>query len=792
MSGRITLEDFNFMRDSMSILEAINLKETQVVDIFTNEYTTSESGEMTPVYKDDIIPNNAFFDKKSLFFFVFPEKIIEIGDSAFEKSSITGALIIPDDVKVIGSSAFANTKITSLQLSSNLTTIKDLAFNTNLTGSLVFPESLTYIGSGAFSTCKLSGTLELPSNLQYIGQGAFLGAGNFTGDLRIPDKIRKIEPHIFGETTFTGTLDLNNVVELSYGAFAGCWFRGELVIPEGVTYTPENCFMNNNFTSVRLPSTLKIIHTWTFGHNYRLQEISPLPEGLVIIEPGAFFWCEQLQKIELPSTLQIIDEGAFGNCFNLNHITSKAAEPPHLIGVVFEGVAKDNFILKVPANSVKKYQADSQWGEFRRISAHYDFSISRSLFRTLNAQANEKYVLQAPANYEWSVESKPDWVSVTPHNGTGKTEITITVDQMGANQGDSVNGLKGRAGEIVFLLNSKDYRTSMTVEQYNYQYNDGDVKKLLSAKKGNGVDIVFLGDCYDAKDVANSSYLKDMEESLIHFFAVEPYKTYKDYFNAYVVFGVSKDSGIGTINTIRDTKFGSKYTQQGIVPDFDMIFDYASKANKNVNFAQTLIVLVENTSDYGGISYLFKDGSAVACCPKSTDTYPYDFRGVIQHEACGHAFGKLADEKITKNLEFEYISQYEEGKELGWYSNVNTTSDINQVNWSHLIFNPAYSDDVDMFEGAWHYARGIYRSEASSCMNNNIPYFSAISRQAIVERIMRYAGEDFMLDNFYANDSKDFGQTKSVTKNAMSGSMYSCTRHFSPIHMEKSLNSNNL
>ena len=35
-------------------------------------------------------------------------------------------------------------------------------------------------------------------------------------------------------------------------------------------------------------------------------------------------------------------------------------------------------------------------------------------------------------------------------------------------------------------------------------------------------------------------------------------------------------------------------------------------------------------------------------------------------------------------------------------------------------------------------------------MNNNIPYFSAISRQAIVERIMLYAGEDFTLENFYA------------------------------------------
>ena len=55
------------------------------------------------------------------------------------------------------------------------------------------------------------------------------------------------------------------------------------------------------------------------------------------------------------------------------------------------------------------------------------------------------------------------------------------------------------------------------------------------------------------------------------------------------------------------------------------------------------------------------------------------------------------------------------------------------------------------------HSRGIYRSEATSCMNNNIPYYSAISRQAIVERIMECAGETFSLEDFYAKDSDAFG-----------------------------------
>jgi hypothetical protein len=42
-------------------------------------------------------------------------------------------------------------------------------------------------------------------------------------------------------------------------------------------------------------------------------------------------------------------------------------------------------------------------------------------------------------------------------------------------------------------------------------------------------------------------------------------------------------------------------------------------------------------------------------------------------------------------------------------------------------------------------------------MNNNVPYFSTISRQAIVERIKDYAGETFDFEDFVAHDSREMG-----------------------------------
>jgi hypothetical protein len=89
---------------------------------------------------------------------------------------------------------------------------------------------------------------------------------------------------------------------------------------------------------------------------------------------------------------------------------------------------------------------------------------------------------------------------------------------------------------------------------------------------------------------------------------------------------------------------------------------------------------------------------------------------------------------------------------------------MDEVAWSHLIFHPKYSNIVDIYEGGYFHSRGIFRSEPVSCMNNNIPYYSAISRQEMVERIMRYAGEEFSLEEFYANDVLDiYGDAKVST-----------------------------
>ena len=825
VSGKINTDDFTFMRDKMDILQAVNLKESTIVGKWYyhinvgdergwfNEYFVGDmpeneeecrqmvlerypnnqnwSGRGAAGY-NNAIPYNAFSGKASLVYFVFPEVVTKIGNSAFNGTLLSGALIIPNDVEEIDGSAFAGTNITSLQLPHNIKVLGGSAFDqcASLSGTLTLPESLEIIGSMCFYGCSmLSGNLVLPTKLTMISSNCFRGCG-FSGDLIIPEGVEIIEGGAFDICkSFNGRLVLPHTLkEIGGQAFSGCNFQGELVIPKYVQVIPDGCFANCDFSSIVFEegSELIEIEIGAFAGNNRLCEPIIFPDNLLTLstgwnyQSGSFDGCSLLPEVVLPAKLTVIGGKAFNGCYGLSKITCEATTPPVVGSGAFNGVAKDNFTLEVPENAVAKYQSAAGWSDFRRIAAHYDFSISRSEMRVLNAEHSATYLLRTPnGTSQWSVESCPEWVTVTPSSGVGKTEVVVTVNAMDAAEvgqfevpyqsGSSVQYTKhaGRAGEIVFLLEGKDYRSKMSVQQYDAEVADGDVIVNQTATVGDGVNIVFMGDCFDAKDIAEGKYLDGINKAIAYYFAVDPYTTYRDYFNVYTVVGMSPDTGMGTVNTIKDAKFGSQYSLDGITPDTQVTYEYAMKCPtvNEANLSQTLVVMVENTSDYGGICYMWGDGSAIAICPMSADAYPFDFRGIVQHEAGGHGFGKLGDEYIYHNAFIQscdctccsHLQEFNAAKARGWYRNMSTDADMNTVEWSHLIFHPTYSARVDMYEGGYFHTRGVYRSESASCMNNNIPYFSAISRQEIVERIMRYAGLEFSIDDFYANDNLNAG-----------------------------------
>lgn len=786
ITGQINAKDFYFMRDSMLRLSALNLKEVRIKGWGKNEENEENM--------DDQIPNSAFYfiqtvgGSNSLNRIVLPDTLKSIGSNAFYGCKyLSGSLIIPEGVTEIKRGAF-NGCIGLNGILSLPSTLKKLGNRgeddmgdegtdyyggvfqncRNLTGNLILPDNLELIRGYCFSGCSgLYGELRLPAKLKRMGNCAFSSCSGFTGSLSIPQGITALPSEAFHNCGFNGTLTLHNgITNIANDAFANCHFKGELHLPKSLKVISENAFCNNDFSgTLTLPSTLTHIGSNAFAYNWRLMGILDIPQEVESIGENAFSNCKMLEGIIFPESMETIRQGAFNECYGINSIICKGTMPAHIESGAFDGVAKDNFTLEVPESAISQYQAAPGWCDFKRIAAHHELVCRPSVACALSTEHKQKLVINAEG--EWEVASKPDWCEVSPASGNKKTEVTLTIKGMAKNA-DS------RDGKVVFRLKDKDYTHECSVSQYGYEYGEDEWITLQKATKGNngGINIVLLGDGFNAKDIASGKYLKDIKQEVEYFFGIEPYKTYRDYFNVYTAIPLSTESGVGTVNTIRYNRFNTTFTGGvGLKADYDEVFDYALGAptvNKG-NLNQTLIIMVPNSTDYGGICQMWEDGSAIAFCPQSTYGYPLDTRGVIQHEAGGHGFGKLGDEYIYHNAFIDFcdctccghVLEFNGAKSLGWFDNLELTGKMHSVGWSHLIFDDRYSDIVDIYEGGYMHNRGVFRSEPNSCMNNDIPYYSTISRESIVKRIKAYAGETYSFEDFVKNDKRDAGIVES-------------------------------
>ena len=784
ITGEINAQDFYFMRDSMEYLAALNLKE---VIIRGGQQTLTGGSPGDYPYNDYEMPYEALYGKKSLNLIVLPDKLTKIGIAAFgECQNLTGSINIPEGVTEIEVGAFFNCRA--------------------LSGSISLPSTLKYIGrgydrwwyGGVFTYCGFNSQLVLPNNLEKILGNAFEGCEGLYGELRLPEKLNELGDNVFRDCrnlsgslsipqdlhkipnnafeycgSFNGTLTFHDgITSIGEYAFRGTHFKGEISLPKNLVVIQNYAFAGCDFSGeLNLPKTLRSIGRKAFGDLegdgscWRLMGTIEFPEGLQSIGEQAFVNCRSIEGLVFPESMETIQNNAFNGCYGISSIVCKSDMPANVLNGAFDGVAKDNFTLEVPESAIAQYQSANGWKDFKRIAAHHELVCRPSVACALSTEHKQKLVINAEG--EWEVASKPDWCEVSPASGNKKTEVTLTIKGMAKNADN-------RDGKVVFRLKNKDYTHTCELSQYGYEYGEDEWITLQKATKGNngGINIVLLGDGFSAKDIASGEYLDDIKQEVEYFFGIEPYKTYRDYFNVYTAIPLSTESGVGTVNTIRYNRFNTTFTGGvGLKADYDEVFDYALGAptvNKG-NLNQTLIIIVPNSTDYGGICQMWDSGAAIAFCPQSTYGYPLDTRGVIQHEAGGHGFGKLGDEYIYHNAFIDFcdctccghVMEFNWAKSLGWYDNLELTGKMHSVGWSHLIFDDRYSDIVDIYEGGYMHNRGVFRSEPNSCMNNDIPYYSTISRESIVKRIKRYAGETYSFEDFVKNDKRDAGVVES-------------------------------
>lgn len=305
--------------------------------------------------------------------------------------------------------------------------------------------------------------------------------------------------------------------------------------------------------------------------------------------------------------------------------------------------------------------------------------------------------------------------------------------------------------------------TFATYESIDFS-QDGMVNVLHRHTKGKGIKIVVMGDGYSDRMIADGTYMSVMRKAMEDFFALEPYRTYRDYFDFYAITAVSKNeyldrtsnlpSAMGTVydgNTISLTAAldGSrKYLTK---------MEELKKPDGSVSLSNVVAFVIMNNdvTNFRSQCWMYSDGYSIALCFQGGTE-----EGIVAHEVGGHGFAHLADEYIeggnTGTIPQSDVSTMKSLQSLGWYPNVDITPDPLQVSWKYFLTDSRYlNEGIGVYEGAYYYPKGVYRPRQNSIMRYHWvgDGYNAPSRWAIFERIKQLAGEAYAFADFLAYDA---------------------------------------
>lgn len=279
---------------------------------------------------------------------------------------------------------------------------------------------------------------------------------------------------------------------------------------------------------------------------------------------------------------------------------------------------------------------------------------------------------------------------------------------------------------------------------------DGTVITLQKHTIGNGLKIVIMGEAYSDRLIADGTYRKHAEMAMEAFFSEEPYTSFRQYFDVYMVNVVSRNEVIGE-NTAFETSF--EFDRNTFITNPVKAIEIVSNmAETNYQTRDINSIILMNTrASFRSNCWMYIDGFSAAFNRCNGDFNALE--QLIHHESCGHGFGKLDDEYT----EFEGVFPNPEGirysHTINESMNVDVTNDPQEVVWSYYLTDMRYEKEkIGIYEGAIYYPKGAYRATENSIMRHNTGGFNAPSRQSIYRRIMEKSGGTYRFEDFLEYD----------------------------------------
>ncbi len=634
---------------------------------------------------------------------------------------------VPDGVGVIAGDAFRYSAIRKVTVPEGVTSIVSGAFQQSMIEEVELPASLESIGSGAFHMCegikKFSGPCELISDDgmyltykdPYSGELYMIhfAAGAGVTEYTVPEEIKG-----FDNFTFYGCRALSELTfasELSRFP-AGIYFRecDNLQAFHGPQVAADNrsIISNGNLYCAVCKGLTEYV----------------IPEEVVSVNPQVFVNAEGLESVRMSDNVLYLAGSPFYGCSNLKEITL-SARMKRISSNMFEN---QNCIERIYCRAetppeIYLYEMDKNRINFGKLKVY----VPKGSLGAYMEHKSWEMLRPCLEEYEYTDLPQPE----------------------GTKPPEPEPGPEPDPDGYV----SKDYS------------RDGKVTVLQKAAKGEGVNLVLMGDAYSDRLVSDGTYSGDIGRAYKAFFSEEPFKSCKDYFNVYQVNAVSRHEVYSpTSSTALETWFGDGTRVGG---NDDIVFSYAEKAVTADRMDDALIIVVMNKGKYAGTTYLYPPkrgdyGNGRTISYFGTVRDDATFASIVLHEAGGHGFAKLGDEYSDGGrIPQDEIDMVNARSGYGWYKNIDFTSDLSEIKWSGFIVDERYaSERLGAFEGGLSYSTGLWRPAENSIMRNNREGFNAPSREAVWYRIHKLAyGDDWKYD--YEEFVKyDEANRKTVTK----------------------------